>query len=78
MFSKLRMSLHTSYPIERPSSGLGRKAGICHLPLTRTGLKQQSFPSDAELPLYLMVMACRARPLFCLDLPISSVVDYET
>ena len=69
MFSMLRMLLRTSYPIERPSSGLGRKAGIYHLPWIRIGLKQQSFLSDAELPLYLMAMACGAHPLFCLDLP---------
>ena len=30
MFSMLRMLLHTSYPIERPSSKLGRKADIYH------------------------------------------------
>ena len=69
MFSILRMLLRTSYPIERPSSGLGRKAGIYHLPWIRIGLKQQSFLSGAGLPLYLMAMACRAQPLFCLDLP---------
>ena len=69
MFSMLRMLLRTSYPIKRPSSGLGRKADIYHLPWIRIGLKQQSFLSDAGLPLYLMAMACRAQPLFCLDLP---------
>ena len=69
MFSMLRMLLRTSYPIEKPSSGLGRKAGVYHLPWIRIGLKQQSFMSNAGLPLYLMVMACRAQPLFCLDLP---------
>ena len=69
MFSMLRMLLLTSYPIERPSSGLGRKAGIYHLPWIRIGLKKESFLSDVELPLYLMVMACRAQPLFYLDLP---------
>ena len=69
MFSMLRMLIRTSYPIERPSSGLGRKDGIYHLPWIRIGLKQQSFMSNARLPLYLMAMACRAQPLFCLDLP---------
>ena len=69
MFSMLRMLLRTSYPIEKPSSGLGRKAGVYHLPWIRIGLKQQSFMSNAGLPLYLMVMACRAQPLFCPDLP---------
>ena len=69
MFSVLRMLLRTLYPIERSSSELGRKAGIYHLPWIRIGLKQQSFLSDVGLPLYLMAMACRARPLFCLDLP---------
>ena len=69
MFSMLRMLLRTSHPIERPSLELGRKAGIYHLPWTRIGLKQQSFLSNARLPLYLMAMACRAQPLFCLDLP---------
>ena len=69
MFSMLRMLLRTSYPIERPSSVLGIKAGIYHLPWIRIGLKQKSFMSDAGLPLYLMAMACRAQPLFCLDLP---------
>ena len=69
MFSMLRMLLRTLYPIERPSSGLGRNAGFYHLPWIRIGLKQQSFLSDARLPLYLMAMACSAQPLFCLDLP---------
>ena len=69
MFSMLRTLLHTSYPIERPYSELGRKAAIYHLPWIRIDLKPQSFISDAGLPLYLMVMACRAQPLFCLDLP---------
>ena len=69
MFSILRMLLRTSYPIERPSSELGGKAGIYHLPWIRTGLKQQPFLSVTGLPLYLMAMACRAQPLFCLDLP---------
>ena len=69
MFSMLRMLLRTSYPIERPSLGLGRKAGIYHLPWIPIGFKQQSFLSDAGLPLYLMAMTCRAQPLFCLDLP---------
>ena len=32
MFSMLRMLLRTSYPIERPSSELGRKAGIFACP----------------------------------------------
>ena len=58
MFSMLRMLLRTTYPIERPSSELGRKAGIYHLPWIRIGLKQQSFLSDAGLLLYLMAMAC--------------------
>ena len=62
MFSMLRMLLRTSYPIERPSSGLGRKVGIYHLPWI--GLKKQSFLSNAGLSLYLMAMACRAQPLF--------------
>ena len=69
MFSILRMLLRTSHPIERPSSKLGRKAGIYHLPWIRIGLKKQSFLSDAGFPLYLMVMACRAQLLFCMDLP---------
>ena len=69
MFSMLRMLLRTSYPIERPSSGLGRKAEIYHLPWIRIVLKQQSFLSYAGLPLYLMAMACRAQPLFYLGLP---------
>ena len=78
MFSMLRILLHTSHPIERPSSELGRKVGIYHLPWIQIGLKQQSFLSDAGLPLYLMVMACRAQPLFCLDLPQFLGGDYET
>ena len=69
MFSKLRMPLHTSYPIERPSLGLGRKVSICHLPWIRTGLKRRSFLSDAKLLLYLLAKACRAQPLSYLDLP---------
>ena len=69
MFSMLRTLLDTLYPIKRPSSGLGRKAGIYHFPWIRIGLKPQSFMSDAGVPLYLMLMACRAQPLFCLDLP---------
>ena len=69
MFLMLRMLLRTSYPIERSSSKLGRKADIYHLPWTRIDLKQQSFMSDTGLPLYLMAVACRAQPLFCLDLP---------
>ena len=69
MFSMLRMLLRTLYPIERPSSKLRRKANIYHLPWIRIGLKQQSFLSDARLPLYLMAVACRAQPLFCLDFP---------
>ena len=69
MFSMLRILLRTSHPIERPSSELGRKAGIYRLPWIRIDLKQQSFLSDVGLPLYLMAMACRAQPLFYLDLP---------
>ena len=69
MFLMLRMLLRTSHPIERPSSELGRKAGIYHLPWIRIDLKQQSFMSSAGLPLYLMEMAYREQPLFCLDLP---------
>ena len=53
MFSMLRMLLRILYPIERPSSGLGRKAGIYHLPWIRIDLKQQSFLSGAGLLLYL-------------------------
>ena len=69
MFLMLRMLLRTSYPIERPSSKLGRKVDIYHLPWIRIGLKQQSFLSDARLPLYLMAAACRAQLLFYLGLP---------
>ena len=69
MFSMLIMLLRTWCPIERLSSELGRKAGIYHLPWIRTGLKLQSFMSVAGLPLFLMVTAYRAQPLFCSDLP---------
>ena len=69
MFSMLRILLHTLCPIERLSSELGRKAGIYPLPWIRTGLKLQSFLSFAGLPLFLTVTACRAAPLFYLDLP---------
>ena len=68
MFLMLRMLLRISYPIERPSSKLGIKDDIYHLPWIRIGLRQQSFLSDARLPLYLMAVACRVQPLFCLDL----------
>ena len=59
MLSMLRILLRTSYPIERPSSELGRMADIY----------QQSFLSDIRPPLCLRVTACRAQPLFYLDLP---------
>ena len=69
MSSMLKMLLRTSYPIERPSLKLGRKADIYHWPWIQIGLKQQSFLSDAGPPLCLMAIACQAQLLFCLDLP---------
>ena len=68
MFSKLKMLPRISCPIERPSSGLGRKASIYHLPWIRIDLRQQSFLSGAEPLLYLMAKACRVQPLSCLNL----------
>ena len=69
MSSMLRMLLRTSYPIEKLSLKLGIKVDICRWPWIRIGLKRQSFLSDVGPPLCLMAAACRARPLFCLDLP---------
>ena len=69
MSSMPRTLLRTLCPIERLSLKLGRKAGIYHLPWIQTGLKLQSFMSVAGLPLFLMVTACLALPLFCLGLP---------
>ena len=78
MFSMMRTLLHTSYPIERPSSRLGRKVGIYHSPWIRIGLKPRSFLSDARLYLYLMVMHVEHNLYFvwiCLN---SLAIDYET
>ena len=78
MFSMLRMLLRTSYPIERPSLKVRRKADTNHLPWIRIDLKQQSFLSDTGLPLCLMAMECRVQPLSCLNFFNFPVVDYET
>ena len=70
VFNAENASSHFVSHIERIFSKFGRNAGIYHLPWIQTGLKLQSFLLVAGLPLFLMVKACRALPLFCMDLPI--------
>ena len=69
MSSMLRMLIHTSYPIEKLSLILERKADIYRWPWIRIGIERQSFLSVAGLPLCLLAVACRAPLLFCLGLP---------
>ena len=67
--SMLRTLLRNVYPMKKLSLEPGRRADIYRWPWIRTSLMRLFFQLDVGPSLCLMVAACRAQPLSCLDLP---------